>query len=421
LFAHLTNAIAPAAITSDLPLVAVAVMLAGIGVLLAIVLLADRGGFLPTSPVPFGRWTAATAAGLSWGAAAIHFAVIGEHFAEYPPYGVAFAALAWFQVGWAFAWVLGRRFPLALTAIAINAGALVVWAASRTVGLPVGPEPGELEPVGALDVLAGVLEAGLIALLAWDLRVRSRRFRPALSAGAATVVVGSVVFAVVVATSAAFASSGTGEHDHGSIAEPSPGSGSVLEIGPISTNGLAVELPAGASPPPIASTGPESAGSASPASPSPRTPDAPPEPATPKPSTARTATPRPTSRPAAPRPTAPPDANAGLIQFGSAFDSAGRIAAPDNQFREGDPAVWIANFSRAPGTSEITKLIVQVLPDGRVFEHWREQVTISDPAATRLAGEAELSLYAHGGAGSYRLRYLVGDELLAEGTFELVP
>jgi hypothetical protein len=27
----------------------------------------------------------------------------------------------------------------------------------------------------------------------------------------------------------------------------------------------------------------------------------------------------------------------------------------------------------------------------------------------------------HGGAGSYRMRYFRGDELLAEGTFELAP
>jgi len=116
-----------------------------------------------------------------------------------------------------------------------------------------------------------------------------------------------------------------------------------------------------------------------------------------------------------------PDARPGVIQFGSGLDSAGRIAVPGNQFREGDTAVWIADFRRPPDVSEILKLIVQVLPDGREFEHWRERVTISDPAATRLAGEAELSLYAHGGAGSYRLRYLAGGELLAEGTFELVP
>ena len=64
--------------------------------------------------------------------------MIGEHFAEYPPYGIAFTALAWFQVGWAVGWVIERRRPIALAAIAINGGALAVWAISRTAHGGVG-------------------------------------------------------------------------------------------------------------------------------------------------------------------------------------------------------------------------------------------------------------------------------------------
>lgn len=71
--------------------------------------------------------------------------------------------------------------------------------------------------------------------------------------------------------------------------------------------------------------------------------------------------------------------------------------------------------------SEIRKEIIQVLPDGREVEHWREDILLSGPGTTRLVGHAELALYAHGGVGSYRLRYFRGDELLAEGAFELVP
>jgi hypothetical protein len=74
-----------------------------------------------------------------------------------------------------------------------------------------------------------------------------------------------------------------------------------------------------------------------------------------------------------------------------------------------------------PGVSTIRKEIVQILPDGREFEHWREDIQLPDPNATRLIGHAELSLYVHGGVGSYRLRYLRGTDLLAEGAFELVP
>jgi len=424
LLTHITAPITAA--STDPVAVSVAIVISGIAALLVATLLADRGGLLPESGATFGQWTATLAVTFSLGAAAIHFAVIGEHFAEYPPYGVAFTALAWFQVGWAVGWVVRRRRSVALSAIAINGGALAIWAMSRTVGLPIGPEPGELEPVGSLDVLAGVLEVALIGLLAWDLGSRAIRFRPALPAAGAIVVVGSVVLAVVAATSAALASAGADEHHHQAVLEPS----AATDAEPTGTGGLAVERPAdpsssGAIPSPapsLASEAPSAgADTAEPsvvgAAPSPAaTPEA-----TSAPTVRPTRSPGPTVRPPPPSPTVAPASQPGVIQFGSALDPGGQIAQPDNLFREGETAVWIADFREAPAVPEILKLIVQVLPDGREFEHWREQVAVSDPTATRLVGQAELSLYAHGGAGSYRLRYLRGDVLLAEGAFELVP
>src|SRR5215467_11387989 len=64
-----------------------------------------------SSPVPTGeeaRTGSATLrpyllgglAALSAGAAAIHFAVVFEHFAEYAPYGVFFLVISWAQVIW---------------------------------------------------------------------------------------------------------------------------------------------------------------------------------------------------------------------------------------------------------------------------------------------------------------------------------
>jgi hypothetical protein len=97
-----------------------------------------------------------------------------------------------------------------------------------------------------------------------------------------------------------------------------------------------------------------------------------------------------------------------------------RFAGGDNQFSHGETAAWTADFSEAPGTSEVTFLIIQVVPDGREFEHWREAIRLADPQATRLAGQADLSIYVHGGSGSYRLRYVHGDDFLAEGAFEFV-
>ena len=109
-----------------------------VGGLVIAALLLGRPGRLPSTAVDFVTWSSVVAAALSFGAAAIHFAVIGEHFAEYPPYGVAFTAFAWFQVGWAVLYLRRRTRGLAVLAIVVNLGALIVWAVSRIAGLPIG-------------------------------------------------------------------------------------------------------------------------------------------------------------------------------------------------------------------------------------------------------------------------------------------
>jgi len=99
---------------------------------------------------------------LSFGAAAIHFAVSPEHFAEWVPYGLAFALLAWFQLLWSAAYLAGPTGRQARVAIIVNTAVVAVWAWSRTVGLPIGPEPGAAEAIGFADVLASALEAALV-------------------------------------------------------------------------------------------------------------------------------------------------------------------------------------------------------------------------------------------------------------------
>jgi hypothetical protein len=60
-----------------------------------------------------------------------------------------------------------------------NLALIALWAWTRTIGIPfVGPGAGEVEPVSALDVVAKVVEGGLIALLIvllWQLGRRWRR------------------------------------------------------------------------------------------------------------------------------------------------------------------------------------------------------------------------------------------------------
>jgi hypothetical protein len=135
----------------------------------------DRAALATARP-----YLASSLAALSAGAAAIHFAVIFEHFSEYALYGVFFLIVSWAQLIWAagVVWRLSRLW-LAL-GLAGNALVLVVYAASRTAGLPFGPDVSHLEPVGGLDVVSGILELALIAgcaVLLWRPSLADRPVR----------------------------------------------------------------------------------------------------------------------------------------------------------------------------------------------------------------------------------------------------
>jgi hypothetical protein len=142
-------------------------------------------------------------ASLSVGAAAIHFAVVFEHFAEYTLYGVFFLAVAWAQMIWA-AVVLWRSSRLWLTlGIAGNALVLTVYVASRAVGLPVGPDAGHPEPFGGLDGMSAFLEFAVIAWCAalwWRPSLADRPVHRRGLAGAASMA--AVPAFVIVATTA---------------------------------------------------------------------------------------------------------------------------------------------------------------------------------------------------------------------------
>jgi hypothetical protein len=123
-------------------------------------LLRDDGGTVNLTAA-----LAAIAAGLSVGAAAIHFAVIGEHLAFDLGYGLFFIGLAWFQAMWAQVYLLARTAALAWVGVVVNAAVIVIWIVSRTTGLPFGPTPWIAEPIGTLDLFATAFEACLIVML----------------------------------------------------------------------------------------------------------------------------------------------------------------------------------------------------------------------------------------------------------------
>ncbi len=143
-------------------------------------------------------------AALSVGAAAIHFAVTFEHFNAYLLYGAFFLVIAWAQIIWAAVavWRLPRWWLW--LGIAGNAAVLAVYLASRTTGLPFGPDKGHSEPFGALDVVSALLELALIAgcaALLWrpSLAERPVRRRTGFAAIASMAAIPAAVIAATTA------------------------------------------------------------------------------------------------------------------------------------------------------------------------------------------------------------------------------
>jgi hypothetical protein len=111
-----------------------------------------------------------------------HGLVTQAHFQEWWGYGVFFLAAALCLVGFGLALITDaidprympgdvdrlRRLIYAVGAIG-NVSILVLYVLTRTVGIPLGPGTGSVEPVGAIDVVAKASEVlavlGLVVLL----------------------------------------------------------------------------------------------------------------------------------------------------------------------------------------------------------------------------------------------------------------
>jgi hypothetical protein len=123
------------------------------------------------------------ACGLSWGAGLIHVKAAVDHLDEYVLYSVFFECLAVFQLVWGVVLYRSPSRRLMLAGAATSLGVVLLWIASRTTGLPIGPTPWSPEPVGAIDVIASADEAVLallvlVQLRSWDTRalVRASRY-----------------------------------------------------------------------------------------------------------------------------------------------------------------------------------------------------------------------------------------------------
>jgi hypothetical protein len=185
-------------------------------------------------------------AALSVGAAAIHFAVTFEHFNEDLLYGVFFIVISWAQLIWP-AVLLWRPSGWWLwLGIAGNAAIVAVYLASRTAGLPFGPDLHHPESPGALDIVSVILEVTLIAGCAALLWRPSLADRPVRRRGPVATVAGVAAFpALVIAVTTAVMTPGwAGPEGPAGMASASPASSSASSASASSmgdmgsTNGL---------------------------------------------------------------------------------------------------------------------------------------------------------------------------------------
>jgi hypothetical protein len=137
------------------------------------------------------------AAGLV-GSAVVHAAVVPAHLREWTAAGVFFILLTAVELALA-GLVLARPGRMALLA---TAGAclvpLTVWAYSRTIGLPIGPEAGVPEPIGLSDTVASVLELGTLLATVVMIRARARTERLFTTTHASRLLLVAVVATTVV-------------------------------------------------------------------------------------------------------------------------------------------------------------------------------------------------------------------------------
>ena len=150
----------------------------------------------------------------SLGAGLVHLAVVREHLAEWWVYGVFFAGIGTLQILWAMVALARDTAPSPRAVAAVNAGVIVLWLLTRTVGLPVGPEPWTAEAVGTADTLSVALEAVVVALLLAATRVPRAADAPQLAPGARLALMGAGALVMAAITTPALAATESGEHAH---------------------------------------------------------------------------------------------------------------------------------------------------------------------------------------------------------------
>jgi hypothetical protein len=107
-----------------------------------------------------------TVAALSLLAALIHLWVTPEHFEEWWGYGTFFLVAAVSQVVYVPVLLNWPNRNILLLGIAGNSAIILLYLLTRVVGIPFfGPEAGEVEEVGIIDVCATMSELAIVVAL----------------------------------------------------------------------------------------------------------------------------------------------------------------------------------------------------------------------------------------------------------------
>lgn len=119
------------------------------------------------SPRPSTDLSAAESAVLLIGALSIvtgiiHVGIAANDFQLSPSFTPLIAMFAAFQLGWGGLAVLRPSRGALIWGAAVNAAIVALWIMSRTVGMPIGPQPWVPEPVGVVDAIAAVAESVVV-------------------------------------------------------------------------------------------------------------------------------------------------------------------------------------------------------------------------------------------------------------------
>ncbi len=122
----------------------------------------------------------------------IHVGAGVDHFGEFPLYTLVFCLLAAGQIAWAALLLRHPSRRVLLLGCAFQLGIVALWALSRTVGVPIAPQPWAPEEIGVADLVETIGEiASVIAVLCLVLSPRLRLAR------AATAHMAAVLLAIV--------------------------------------------------------------------------------------------------------------------------------------------------------------------------------------------------------------------------------